>query len=138
MNKFTQEKTLVLIKPDGVKRGLIGEIFKRIEQRGLKIIALKMFWPTKEEIAKHYSDNPDYLKGIGEKSLATYRKFGLDPKKEMGTDDPLKIGTEARKWLIDFMTSGPLVKAIIQGVHAVEMVRKIVGGAIPSGAGLGA
>src|SRR3989338_1219827 len=83
-SKFTQEKTLVLIKPDGVKRGLIGEVFKRVEQRGLKIIALKMFWPIKEEMTRHYSDNPEYLKSIGEKSLATYRKFGLDPIKEAG------------------------------------------------------
>ena len=62
MSKFKEEKTLVLIKPDGVKRGLTGEIIRRIEQRGLKIIALKMFQASKAELAKHYSDSDHCIK----------------------------------------------------------------------------
>ena len=87
MHKFKEEKTLVLVKPDGVKRGLIGEIIKRIEQRGLKIIALQMFWPSKGEFAKHYSDAPENLKVMGNKTLELYAKYGLNPHKELGTDD---------------------------------------------------
>ena len=137
MSKFKEEKTLLLIKPDGVKRGLTGEIFRRIEQRGLKIIALKMFWPTRKEMEKHYSAAPAYLKSIGEKTLATYQKYGLDAMKEFGTSDAEKIGKEVRGWLIDFMTSAPLVKAVVQGVHAVEMVRKLVGHTMPAQAEMG-
>ncbi len=135
--QFKQEKTLVIIKPDGVKRGLTGEIIRRIEQRGLKIIALTMFTATAEDLEKHYSQAKEYLESLGNKTLATYAKYGLDAQKEMGTSDPEKIGGLVQKWLIDFMTSGPLVKMIIQGLHAVEMVRKLVGPTMPSQAEMG-
>lgn len=127
-----EEKTLLIIKPDGVKRGLVGEILKRIEDRGLKIIALTMIWATPKQMDDHYPKDEAWIKRIGEKTLHTYSKYGLDPIKELGTDDPLKIGKMVRKWLIDFMTSGPLVKATIQGIHAIDMVRKIAGNTMPA------
>lgn len=137
MTKLKEERTLILIKPDGVKRGLIGEIIHRIEQRGLKIIALKMFWPTAKDLNKHYPQNEAYLKILGEKSLATYQKFGLNAEKELGTKELLTIGKMVRSWLADFMTSGPSVKIIIQGLHAVEMMRKLVGNTMPAQAEMG-
>lgn len=137
MNKLAQEKTVVLIKPDGVKRGLIGEIIRRIEQRGLKIIALKMFQATPEQIDDHYPKDPQWVRRLGERSLNTYAKYGLDPIKELGTHDPDKIGKMVRDWLIDFMTSGPLVKMVVQGVHAVDMVRKLCGNTLPNLAEMG-
>ena len=135
--QLKEEKTLVLIKPDGVKRGLIGEIVKRIEQRGLKVIALKMFQATKAELAKHYSDSDANLKAMGEKTLATYQKYDLDPIKEIGTDDSVKIGRLVHGWIVDFMSSGPIVKMVVQGLHAVEMIRKLVGNTMPSQAEMG-
>ena len=51
------ERTVVLIKPDGVKRGLIGEIISRFEKVGLKIVAMKMVWVDKELVSKHYPVN---------------------------------------------------------------------------------
>ena len=137
MSKFKEEKTLVIIKPDGVKRGLVGEVIKRIEQRGLKIIALNMFWPTEADLNKHYPENENFLKTIGEKTLQTYHKFGLNPIKEMNTDSPEKIGENVRRWLLKYMTSGPVVKMVIQGLHAVEMVRKLVGNTMPAQAEMG-
>jgi nucleoside-diphosphate kinase len=132
-----EEKTFVLIKPDGVKRGLVGEIIHRVEQRGLKIIALRMIWAKPEEIDSHYPKDESWIRGMGEKTLASYKKYGYDPIKEHGTDDPLSIGKEVRKWNIDFLTSGPMVKMIVQGVHAIDMVRKLVGNTIPSFAEMG-
>jgi len=137
MHKLTQEKTLVLIKPDGIKRGLTGEIIRRIEQRGLKIIALKMFQATAEQIDEHYPKNPEWVHRLGEKSLGTYAKYGLDPLKELGTDDADEIGKMVRNWLIDFMTSAPLVKMAVQGVHAVDMIRKLCGNTLPNMAEMG-
>lgn len=128
---------MVLIKPDGVKRGLIGEITRRIEQRGLKVIALQMFQATKEQLTKHYSDSPENLKAMGDKTLATYQKYGMDPAKEISTADPVEIGRKVHGWITEFMTSGPLVKMIVQGLHAVEMVRKLVGNTMPSQAEMG-
>lgn len=137
MSKLKEEKTLVLIKPDGVKRGLIGEIIRRIEQRGLKIIALKMFTATADQIDDHYPKDPNWIRRLGEKSLKTYEKYGLDPVEGLGTDDADEIGKMVRSWLLDFMTSGPLVKIVVQGVHAVDMVRKLCGNTLPNLAEMG-
>ena len=135
--KLKQEQTLVLVKPDGVKRGLIGEIIRRVEQRGLKVVGLQMFQATKIEFNKHYSDSKENLIMMGEKTLGTYQKYGLDPVKEIGTADETKIGKMVHGWIVDFMCSGPIVKIVVQGLHAVEMVRKIVGGTMPSSADMG-
>jgi nucleoside-diphosphate kinase len=126
-----EEKTFVLIKPDGVQKGLIGEIIKRLEQRDLKVIALEMVQPARADMDKHYPKDPKWLTRIGEKTTGTYNKYGYDIKKDFGTDDKLSIGKEVRRWLIDFMTSAPMVKMVVQGVHAVDMVRKIVGPTMP-------
>lgn len=135
--KLKQEQTLVLIKPDGVKRGLIGDILYRIERRGLKIIAMQMFQADKATLMKHYADSSENLKAMGEKTLATYQKHGMDAKKEIGTDDPVKIGKMVHGWITDFMCESPIVKMIVQGLHAVEMVRKLVGNTMPSQAEMG-
>ncbi|MEK7640686.1 MAG: nucleoside-diphosphate kinase [Patescibacteria group bacterium] len=135
--KLKEEKTLVIVKPDGVKRGLLGEIIKRIEQRGLKVVAMQMFQATEAQLNKHYSDAESNLRAMGEKSLATYQKYGMDPIKEIGTDDPVKIGKMVHGWIVDFLSSGPVVKFIVEGLHAVEMVRKIVGATLPSMAEMG-
>lgn len=132
-----EEKTFVLIKPDGVRKGLVGEIIKRMEQRDLKIIALEMFQPTRIEMDKHYPKDDKWLSRIGEKTSATYSKYDRDVKKDFGTNDLLRIGKTVRMWLIDFMISAPMVKMVVQGVHAVDMVRKIVGPTMPYMAEMG-
>ena len=90
-----EEKTVVLIKPDGVKRGLIGEIISRIERRGLKIIALEMVRATKDQIDGHYSKEEAWIKRLGEKTLKNYKEYGWDADKELGTDDGIVV-TEVR------------------------------------------
>ena len=132
-----EEKTVVLVKPDGVKRGLIGEIVHRIEQRGLKIIALKMILPTAELARDHYPNTEVWMRGMGEKTLENYRQYGKDPIKEIGTDDALAIGKMAARWNVDFLMSGPVVAMAVQGIHAIPMVRKIVGATLPSKAEMG-
>lgn len=132
-----EEITVIILKPDAVKRGLIGEIIKRIEDRGLKIVGLKMFQATRKQIDEHYPNTQEWLKKVGNKTLLTYEKYGYDPLIELKTKDPIEIGRLVRKWLIDFMTSGPMVKMAIQGVHAREMIRKLVGHTIPALAELG-
>lgn len=121
----------MMIKPDGVRKGLIGETIRRIEQRDLKIVALEMFQPTKTQMDAHYPKSEEWISRLGGKTLSTYQKYGYDPIAELGTDDPLKIGKEVRKWLIDFMISAPLVRMVVQGAHAVDMVRKITGPTLP-------
>ncbi len=132
-----EERTVVLVKPDGVKRGLIGEIIGRFEQRGLKVIALKMIWATREEMDNHYPKDDTWTSRVGEKTSKTYEKYGYDLQGELGTTDLLEIGKMVRGWLLDFMTSGPVVKMVVQGVHAVDMIRKIAGPTMPYMAEMG-
>lgn len=92
------EQTLVLIKPDGVARGLIGEVIKRFEQRGLKIVGLKLVHINEDHAKKHYTE--DITKRRGER---------------------------VRNSLIEFLTKGPVVAMVIEGISAIDNVRKIVG-----------
>jgi len=131
MQNPKEEKTFLMIKPDGVRKGLIGEVIRRLEQRDMKIIALEMFQPTPREVDKHYPKNDKWLKRIGERTSATYTKYDHDIKRDFGTADPLKVGKTVRKWLVGYMASSPMVKMVVQGVHAVDMVRKIVGPTMP-------
>ncbi len=132
-----EERTNLIIKPDGVKRGLVGEIISRIEKRGLKIISLEMFWATKEQIHEHYPKEEAWIKRLGEKTLKNYQTFGYDAMEEMGTTDAMEIGKKVRNWLIDYMTSGPMVKMVVKGIHAIDMVRKLVGKSLPAEAEMG-
>jgi nucleoside-diphosphate kinase len=128
------EQTVVLIKPDGVKRGLIGEIITKFEKVGLKIISMKMIWVEKDLVGKHYADKEDYLRGVGEKTLQNYMKYGVDPNETLGTADPLEIGKKVRQWNMEFMSSGPVVAMLIEAPCVVEIVRKIVGSTFPQNA----
>lgn len=127
------ERTVVLIKPDAVKRGLIGEVLSRLERMGLKVVALKLVSVPKELAQKHYPESRTaLLEGIGQKTLETYAKYGRDPTEELGTMDPLKIGKMVNRWNIDFITSGPVVAILLEGLHAIDNVRLAAGNTIPT------
>ena len=88
------ERTLVIVKPDGVERSLVGAIIMRFENAGLKIVGMKMVRTTKDLGEKHYSAHKE-------------KPFF--------------------KELVDFITEGPVVAFVLEGVHAVENVRRLVG-----------
>src|SRR5665213_3227212 len=132
-----EELTFVMIKPDGVRKGLVGEIIKRFEQRDLKVVALEMFQPTYKEMDSHYPKDPKWINRIGERTSSTYAKYGHDLKRDFGTTDLAKVGKIVRGWLVEYMVSAPLVKMAVQGVHSVDMVRKIVGATMPYQADMG-
>ncbi|QQG44255.1 MAG: nucleoside-diphosphate kinase [Candidatus Roizmanbacteria bacterium] len=126
------EKTLVVLKPDAISRGLTGDVIKRFERAGLKIVGAKMHMVSREAAEKHYPDNRiEFLKGMGQKTLENYEKMGVDPVKELGTKDTLEIGKMIREWLIDYITSGPVIALVLEAPHAVELVRKICGHTLP-------
>ena len=132
MSDLMKERTVVLVKPDGVKRALIGEVIHRFEKAGLKIVALKMVWVDKEMVSKHYPDSrTELLEGIGKKTLDTYEKYGKDPKEELGTMDPLEIGRMVNSWNIDLLTSGPVIAILLEGIHAIDNVRMMAGNTLP-------
>lgn len=125
------ERTLVLIKPDAVMRGLIGEVINRFEGRGLKILGMKMVYPTREHAAGHYSGSEEWLRGMGQKTLSSYAEHGFDTVAEMGTADPLEIGKILEQWNVEYLSGGPVVAIVLQGMHAIGTVRKICGNTIP-------
>jgi nucleoside-diphosphate kinase len=122
-----QEKTLVLVKPDGVQRGLIGEVIKRYERVGLKLVALKMLIPSREIALKHYSTDPDWATKTGNKTFDSYKSKGLPTP----GNDPIEFAEGIRRKLLDFLSSGPVVAMIWQGMGAVAIVRKITGSTEP-------
>ncbi len=106
--EINMERSLVILKPDAVDRGLVGEIIQRFERVGLKIAGLKMVWPKKEHASKHYTED-----------LAQRR------------------GQAVRDLMIEMLSSGPIVAVAVEGVEAVEVVRKMVGSTEPKAAAPG-
>lgn len=133
MAHHKDERTLVIIKPDGVQRSLVGEITKRFEQVGLKPIAIKMLVPDEKKIEEHYTLDPEWRRVTGKKTIQGYVARGLKPP----SDDPLEITAVILKNLMKYMTSGPVVFMVWQGAHAVEIVRKITGGTEPRSTDVG-
>lgn len=101
--KINKEKTLVLIKPDGIVRHLIGKIIMRFEDAGLKIIGMKMGWVDEEFAKKHYRE-----------------------------DIENRYGKRVREELIKYIKQGPVIAIVLEGVNAIKVTRKIVGSTYPS------
>lgn len=116
------EKTVILVKHDGVQRGLVGEVIKRFEQKGLKIAALKMLQPTKEHAERQYRLTPEWIQKLGEKSRKAAEEKGLKIKE---TNE--QLAKKVQGWLVSYLTEGPIVAIIFEGYHAIEIGRKLVG-----------
>lgn len=121
------ERTLVVVKPDGVQRSLVGDIIHRFERIGLKMVASKMLVATPAHVEKHYTLDPEWLMKTGLKAIKGYTDKGLKPP----STDPLKVSGLVLKNLIKYITSGPVIAMVWEGAHAVEIVRKLVGGTEP-------
>lgn len=93
------EQTLIIVKPDGVQRGFIGEIIARLERRGLRIVGLKMLQMSRPMAEKHYA---------------------------------VHQGKHFYDDLVDYITSGPVVAAVVEGPDVISIVRKMVGKTRPA------
>ena len=121
------EKTLIIIKPDGVQRNLVGEIISRFERAGLKLVAMKMVTANEEMVKKHYTLDPEWMRLVGEKSIKGLLDKGIEPISR----DPMVIAQSVIDRLAKYMTSGPIIPMVLQGGHAVSVIRKIVGSTEP-------
>src|SRR3989344_893035 len=117
------ERTFVMIKPDGVKRALVGDIIKRFENIGLKLVGMKMNWVNEEFAKKHYPLDEEWAKAVFEKSKSGAEKSG----KPFNHNNHLEFGKFIQKKNMDFLIDGPVVAMVWEGVHAIEIVRKMVG-----------
>lgn len=127
MPQTKNERTLIVIKPDGIQRTLIGEIIKRYERTGLKLVGVKMVVPTEEHIEKHYTLDPEWRRITGEKRIKAARESG----EKLFSEDPIEITGIVLEKLKKYMTSGPVIAMVWEGAHSVEIVRKITGGTEP-------
>ncbi len=96
-----RERTLILVKPDGMQRGLAGEIISRLESRGLRIVGLRMLQVDEALAKRHYAEHEG---------------------------KPFFAG------LIDYITSSPIIAAVLEGTRAIEVVRKTIGATNPADA----
>lgn len=116
------QKTLIIIKPDGVSGGFTSEIIKRYEAAGLKIVKRRDITAPLDVVEKHYPMDPTYLKSIGEKTIAAGQKV-------KSAEDQ---GRKVVGWLRKFITSGPIVVLLLEGEDAVVVARKTTGFTDPS------
>jgi len=126
------ERTLAIVKPDGVQRGLVGEIVGRFERAGLKIVGMKLTVASKELVGEHYADDEEYLKGVGEKALENARDKGVEMK-----ETALEIGKRVRESNMRYISTGPVLAFVLEGNTAVQTVRNMVGGTNPLAADIG-
>ncbi len=96
-----RERTLVLVKPEGIQRGLAGEIISRLESRGLRIVGLRMLRVDEALAKRHYAEHE---------------------------------GKPFYDGLIDYITSSPIIAAVLEGTRAIEVVRKTMGATNPADA----
>jgi len=117
------EQTLILLKPDSLQRGLIGKILSRFEDVGLKIVAMKMLSASKELAEKHYFLDEDWAKKVYQKNKEVAEKEG----RKVNYKNHMELGKTIQSYNISFLMENPVIAMILEGPHAVEIVRKMVG-----------
>ena len=135
MTNVIRERTLVIVKPDGVQRSLLGEIIQRYERTGLKLVAMKMMKPTEDLAQKHYYDvgGDEWLENVGAKARAAYEKKGMQSPYATNKDN----GWAVLKANAKYLSSGPVVCMIWEGNQACSLVRKITGSTEPLSSDVG-
>ncbi len=131
------EQTFLMIKPDGVKRGLVGKIFQKLEEGGLKLVAARMIHATQEQARGNYPGTDEWLIGMGEKTWNNYDGNEERIMRDMGTIDKKEIGNRIYDGLVHYLTSGPVIISVWEGNEAVKIVRKLAGATDPTRADVG-
>lgn len=127
-----KEKSLVLIKPDGVQRALVGEIIARFERCGLKIIGMKVVRANQEIAGEHYANDEKWLLSVGEKALEAAKKRG-----DKLNETAMEIGQRVRNQLMEYIAMSPVIAICLEGHNAVAKIRKLVGATNPQDAEMG-
>lgn len=127
-----KERTFVILKPDAVQRGLVGEIIKRFERIGLKIVAMKMVQANEDLIFKHYNKDDAWFERKGNGIIENKKKLGLPVEKEA-----IEYGKDIIRAMVHYMCAGPVVTMIIEGNSSQSIVKRLVGGTEPTTADTG-
>lgn len=138
ISHIKNEKTFVMIKPDGVQRWLVGEIISRFENKWLILEDIRITQPKKDDVYKHYpSEDNEWITRLWHKSLETFTQANIDPEQHLGTWDPTEIGKKVLGFLVDYISSWKCVMMIRSGANVLETARKLVGWTIPANADIG-
>lgn len=121
-----KERTFVILKPDTIQRGLVGEIIKRFEQIGLKIVAMKMHRADEEKLWKHYNKDDAWFLKKGQRIVENRTTLGLPVEKEA-----IEYGRDIIGVMVKYLTAGPVVSMVIEGNNAQAVVKRLVGGTEP-------
>ncbi len=127
-----KERTLVILKPDAIQRSLMGTIIARLENTGLKFVAIKMLVPQADQCWKHYNKDDEWFMKKGSRIVDDRKAQGLPIEKEA-----MEYGKDIIKSNVDFFTSGPVLAFVIEGNQSVAIVKKIVGGTEPTTSDVG-
>ena len=120
------ERSLVLVKPDGVEKHVIGAVISRFESSGFRIVALKMVRPTKAIAEKHYVLEKSWYENMWSNTKKSYEEKGLQVK-----ETALEMGTRVRNALMEELTRGPVVAIVVEGKNVISEIRKIAGATNP-------
>lgn len=131
-NHPKKEQTYLMVKPDGVQRGLVGEIISRVERAGLKIVAMKMIQAPEDKLITHYGKPDEWYESKGQGIIENRTNAGLPVEKTAH-----EYGKGIVDALVTFMTAGPVVAMVIEGNQAVGIVKKLVGGTEPTTSDVG-
>jgi nucleoside-diphosphate kinase len=126
------QKTYVMIKPDGVQRNLVGEIISRIERTGLKLVTIKTIALDETRLFDHYNKDDVWYTAKGEKVVANMQARGTEPTKEA-----IEYGKDIIRALVSYMMSGPVIAMVWEGNEAISIVRQLVGETEPASADVG-
>jgi nucleoside-diphosphate kinase len=127
-----KEKTFVILKPDAIQRGLIGESIKRFEAAGLKLVAMKFALADEDTLWKHYNKDEAWFQKKGEVTIKNRQDMGMPIEKEA-----IEYGKDIIRALVKFMSCGPVVQMIWEGNQAIGVIKKIVGGTEPTTSDVG-
>lgn len=135
--RAVSQHTLIIIKPDGVSRGMVGTVMARFEAVGLSIVNMRLCSASQGMIEAQYPPDEEWLLAVGTKTLRDYKKRGLNPTRTFGTAIPEDIGRTVLSWLHTYLLEGPIVPAVLHGNDAVAVVRKLIGDTLPANAAPG-
>ncbi|TDD31999.1 nucleoside-diphosphate kinase [Actinomadura sp. KC06] len=127
----------MIIKPDGVARGLVGPVVSRLEQAGLRIVQLKMTRATEAQVLDHYAEDPEWLESSGTRAVERLQENGIDWRELTGCEAASDVGRLIRARLVDYMCSGPIVVLQLAGPAAARKTRQIIGATLPLEAAAG-
>lgn len=130
-----QERTFVILKPDTVQRSLIGEVTKRFERVGLKLVGIKLVDLNKvdeKKIWEHYNKDDAWFEKKGTGFAQALKDAGKEANKE-----PIEYGKDIIRALIKYMQAGPVVMMVWQGNQSVAVIKKLVGETEPSTSDVG-